>query len=466
MTKTNKNKIFKSLPIIDVGNKSKSIAKSDTGEIVFLDSGVPGDIVDVKTYKKKKGFFIGNITKFHKYSKKRTQVKCDHFGVCGGCKWQDIDYKYQLEFKSNLIKKNLSKIAGIEIDYEIPIIKSIDQYYYRNKLEFSFSNQKWLTKKEIKSGVEINRNGLGFHKAEMWNKIVDINKCHLQKEPSNKIRNHIKNYCIKNNLDFFDHRKKTGLVRGLIIRSTLKNDFMLIIQFCRNEKIIINKFLTNIKNTFPEIKSLFYVINPKQNDTFFDLKVIHFYGKTFISEKMEDLSFKISAKTFYQTNSKQAYTLYKIVRDYINPNKIVYDLYSGTGTIALFISKISQKVIGIDISIESINIAKENAKLNTLQNVIFKSGDIKELLNEELMKIHGKPSIIITDPPREGMHLKVIQEIIKIKPNKIIYISCNSATQARDIGLIKDYYKISKIKAIDMFPQTNHVENVVLLEKK
>jgi len=467
MGKRNKKKYFNNILILDTATKGKTVAKTSIGEIIFLSSGVPGDIVDIETYNKKKGFFEGNIIKFNELSKYRVKPKCEHFGVCGGCKWQHMSYESQLQFKSKEVKENIKRIAGIKIDNEIPIMPARDPYYYRNKLEFSFSNQRWLTTEEINSNKEIDKNALGFHKAGMWDKVVDINKCHLQIEPSNEIRNSIKNYADKNKLDFFDPKNKNGLLRNLMIRSTIDGQIMVLIQFYQENKTEILALLNYIVDQFPKINSLLYVINRKANDTIFDQEIKLFYGKDHITEKMEGLFFKITAKSFYQTNPEQAFQLYKIVRNFadLKGDELIYDLYTGTGTIAQFISKNALKVIGVDVVPESILAARENAVFNKIKNVEFEVGDIKNVFNETFINNHGKPSIIITDPPREGMHLLVLKQIIEIKPEKIIYISCNSSTQARDISLIKHLYEISKINAVDMFPQTHHVENVVLLKK-
>lgn len=460
-------KIFKNIPVIDIAKKGKTISKTKKNEIIFLNNGVPGDIVDVEVYKKKKNFFLGNIINYKKHSKNKIEPKCEHFDLCGGCQLQNISYEFQLKIKSKLVKDNFERIAEIKLNDDIEIVPSDEKYYYRNKLEFTFSNKRWLTSHEIKTNKKIIKNGLGFHKAGMWDKIIDINNCHLQIDISNKIRNFIKIYSNEKNLMFFDHNKKSGLLRNLMIKTTISGEIMVLIQFYINMSLEIKNLLISIKNKFPQINSLLYVINNKANDTIYDQKIHLFYGKKFIVEKFGDLSFKISAKSFYQTNPKQALKLYEIIKDFcrLKGDELIYDLYTGNGTIAQFISDKASKIIGIDLIDESIKNAIENSKINNIKNVEFLVGDMKNIFDEKLIKKYGKPSVIITDPPRNGMHSNVINEIIKINPEKIIYVSCNSATQARDLKILKKHYEISKMKIIDMFPQTLHVENVVLLKK-
>ncbi len=461
-------KIFKKIPIVDIAKKGETISKTKKNEIIFLKKGVPGDIVDVEIYKKKKKFFLGNIINYVKLSKERVKPKCEHFDLCGGCQLQNINYDFQLKLKTKLVKDNLERIADVKLGNELEIVPSNEQYYYRNKLEFTFSNKRWLTDEEIKSNEYIERNGLGFHKAGMWDKIIDINNCHLQIDISNKIRNFIKNYCNENNLIFFDHKNKSGFLRNLIIKTTISGELMVVIQFYNHMSLEIKNLLNSIVKKFPQINSLLYIINNKANDTIYDQKINLFYGKKYILEKFGKFFFKISVKSFYQPNPKQALKLYEIIKDFseLKGDDVIYDLYTGNGTIAQFLSDKASKIIGIDIIDESIKNAIENSKINNIKNVKFLVGDMKNIFDEKLIKKYGKPSVIITDPPRNGMHPRVISEIIKINPEKVIYVSCNSSTQARDLKLLKKLYKVSKIKIVDMFPQTLHVENVVLLKKK
>ena len=464
-----KNKEFNNITIERVGSKGKSIGTADDGKTIIIDGGAPGDIVNILTTKQRKSYYQGKITEFHKYSEVRTQPKCEHFGVCGGCKWQHITYSEQLKFKEDEVKNNLVRIGNLTLPKITPIKGAINSYFYRNKMEYSFSDSRWLSLEEIKSKKIIKeKNALGFHIPGMWNKVVDINKCWLQEDITNTLRNTIKDFSIKHSIPFFNHSKQTGDLRTLMIRTTSTNEVMVLIQFYSDNKNNRELLLDFLIKEFPNINSLLYVINNKANDTIYDQEVKTYFGNSFITEKMEGLEFKINAKSFYQTNSDQAYELYKIVREISNLKKtdIVYDLYTGTGTIALFISKNVKKVVGIEAVPDAIDAAKENAINNKILNTDFHVGDMKSIFNDDFIKLNGNPDVIITDPPRDGMHKKVIQQIKNISPKKIIYVSCNSATQARDLELLKDQYNIMNSQAVDMFPQTHHVENVVLLKKK
>jgi 23S rRNA (uracil1939-C5)-methyltransferase len=460
--------LFENIEVIDAGAKGKTIAKAPDGRVIFLTNTVPGDIVDIQTFKKRSAYFEGKAVKFHKLSNKRTSPKCDHFGVCGGCKWQDMDYKFQLEYKQNEVVNHLKRIGHLELPEVTPILGSSQPYFYRNKMEFSFSDSRWLTQQEIESGEDLgDKNALGFHIPGMWDKILNVNKCWLQEDPSNTIRNSIKDFAVKHQLEFFNTRNQTGFLRTMMIRTSSTGDIMVMIQFYKDHKVKRELLLDFIYEKFPEITSLQYVINSKANDTIYDQTVICYKGKDHIFEDMEGLKFKINAKSFYQTNSQQAYELYKITRDFadLKGDELVYDLYTGTGTIAQFISKKAKHVIGVEAVPDAITAAKENAQLNGINNVEFYVGDMKNVFNAAFINTHGKPDVIITDPPRDGMHKDVVQQILNIAPKKVVYVSCNSATQARDLALMKDQYKISKVQPVDMFPQTHHVENVVLLEK-
>ena len=464
-----KNKEFNNITIERVGSKGKSIGTADDGKTIIIDGGAPGDIVNILTTKQRKSYYQGKITEFHKYSEIRIQPKCEHFGVCGGCKWQHITYSEQLKFKEDEVKNNLVRIGNLTLPKITPIKGAINSYFYRNKMEYSFSDSRWLSLEEIKSKKIIKeKNALGFHIPGMWNKVVDINKCWLQEDITNTLRNTIKDFSIKHSIPFFNHSKQTGDLRTLMIRTTSTNEVMVLIQFYSDNKNNRELLLDFLIKEFPNINSLLYVINNKANDTIYDQEVKTYFGNSFITEKMEGLEFKINAKSFYQTNSDQAYELYKIVREISNLKKtdIVYDLYTGTGTIALFISKNVKKVVGIEAVPDAIDAAKENAINNKILNTDFHVGDMKSIFNDDFIKLNGNPDVIITDPPRDGMHKKVIQQIKNISPKKIIYVSCNSATQARDLELLKDQYNIMNSQAVDMFPQTHHVENVVLLKKK
>jgi 23S rRNA (uracil1939-C5)-methyltransferase len=469
MRKKNKRQVFENVEVVDAGAKGKTIGKAPDGRVIFLTNTVPGDVVDVQTTKKRKAYFEGIATQFHSLSDKRTTPECEHFGVCGGCKWQDMGYEHQLFYKEKEVANNLRRIGHLELPEITPIKGSEKQYFYRNKMEFSFSDSRWLTLEEIQSDTQItDKNALGFHIPGMWDKILDINKCHLQADPSNAIRLETKEFAIKNDITFFNPRNQYGMLRTLMIRTSSIGEIMVLVQFYENNEAKRIVLLEHLKNTFPEITSLLYVINPKQNDTIYDQNVICFAGRDHIFEEMEGLKFKINAKSFYQTNSEQAYELYKITRDFagLTGNELVYDLYTGTGTIAQFVAKNAKKVIGIESVPEAILDAKSNAENNNISNVDFFVGDMKNVFNEQFISEHGIPDIIITDPPRDGMHKDVVQQILNIAPQKVVYVSCNSATQARDLELMKELYNVTKVQPVDMFPQTHHVENVVLLEKK
>ncbi len=458
--------LLKEILITDTAFKGKSVAKHE-GNVIFINGGVPGDLCDIAVYKKRRKYWEARIEKIINYSEKREKPKCEHFGVCGGCKWQNMNYKSQLEFKQKEVLNNLIKIGGINLKKINTIIGSQDQYYYRNKMEFTFSNKRWLSHEEVKSKKEIkNKNSLGFHIPGMFDKILDLNKCHLQKDPSNKIRLSVKKFAEENDITFFDIKEQKGLLRNLLIRTTSTNDLMVLVQFYEDDKISINLILEHLKNSFTSITSLLYTVNQKANNTIYDQQIICYHGKHYITEKINELQFKIGAKTFFQTNTKQTDILYQKTKELakIKKNDIVYDLYTGTGTIAQYISNEAKKVIGIDSVKEGILAAEENAKINNIKNCLFYAGDMKEIFSDEFIEINGKPDIIITDPPRDGMHKKVVQQILKIQSKRIVYVSCNSATQARDLSILKEQYKVLNIQPIDMFPQTHHVENILVLE--
>ncbi|MCF6348661.1 MAG: 23S rRNA (uracil(1939)-C(5))-methyltransferase RlmD [Flavobacteriaceae bacterium] len=467
MSRRKRNIVFENIEVIDAGAKGKAVAKAPDGKVIFLSNAVPGDVVDVQTFKKRKAYYEGKAIDFKKLSNKRTTPLCEHFEFCGGCKWQHMKYEDQLFYKEKEVVNNLIRIGHVELPEVTLILGSKKQYFYRNKMEFSFSSNRWLTLEEINSGEEIdNRNALGFHIAGMWDKILDIDKCHLQEDPSNAIRNSIKEFAIENNLSFFNPREQKGLLRTLMLRIASTKEIMLVIQFFEDDKKKRELLLNHVSEKFPKITSLQYIINQKANDTIYDQEIILYKGQDHIFEEMEGLRFKINAKSFYQTNSEQAYELYKIARNFadLSGNELVYDLYTGTGTIAQFIAKKANKVIGIESVPEAIVDAKENATLNNIKNAEFYVGDMAKIFTDDFISTHGQPDVIITDPPRDGMHKKVVEQLLKIAAQKIVYISCNSATQARDLAILDPAYKIVKTQAVDMFPQTHHVENVVLLE--
>ena len=469
MARRNNRVVFENLEVIDAGAKGKAIAKAPDGRVVFINNAVPGDIVTVQTTKKRKAYYEGTAISVSQSSKRRVAPVCEHFGTCGGCKWQHMGYEHQLYFKQKEVENNLKRIGKVELPEIEPILGSKEQYFYRNKMEFSFSDSKWLTLEQIQSDEIIeDRNALGFHIPGMWDKILDLNKCHLQKDPSNAIRDFIKQKAQELNLAFFNTRKQEGFLRTLMIRTSTTGDLMVLLQFfhedTKNRKLLLNA----LASEFPEITSLLYVINSKGNDTIYDQDVICHKGEDHIFEEMEGLKFKIDAKSFYQTNSEQAYELYKITREFagLTGSELVYDLYTGTGTIAQFVAKAARKVIGVESVPEAIEAAKENAQLNNIDNVEFYVGDMKQVFNQDFISTHGKPDVVITDPPRDGMHADVVAQLLSLSASKIVYVSCNSATQARDLAILDESYKVIKSRAVDMFPQTHHVENVVLLEKR
>lgn len=460
-----KGSVVENLKIDSISSEGKGVGRVD-GQVVFIKDTVPGDILDVKITGRKKKVLQGLPVNFHTYSKDRTEPFCEHFGLCGGCKWQHMSYESQLQFKNDHVLQNLKKLSGVEIPVANPILGSQETTYYRNKLEYTFSNYRWLTKEEIESGQEVNRTGLGFHIPGRFDKILNINKCFLQSDESNEIRIALKSFADENELEFFDLKKQTGFLRNLIIRSSTTGDLMVILQVFQKDEDKINRVMNFLKDSFPAITSLMYVVNDKGNDSFYDLNIIPFHGKEYIEEKMGDLTFRIGPKSFYQTNSEQAHELYKIAASFadLKGDELVYDLYTGTGTIANFVARSAKKVIGIESVAEAIEDAKINSQINGISNTNFFAGDMKDMLGNEFINEHGKPDIIITDPPRAGMHPRVTQLLADLKVDRIVYVSCNSATQARDLQVLGESYEVKKIQPVDMFPQTHHVECVVLLE--
>ena len=461
--------LLEEVKIMDAGSKGKAIARLDNGLVLFVEGAVPGDVCDVLVHKKRRSFLEGKPIKFHSYSEKRRPAKCEHFGLCGGCKWQFMDYTYQLEYKQREVEDALSRLGGIELPKIESILACENEFRYRNKMDFAFTNRRWITEEESEKKQEIrDRNGVGFRVAGFWDKVVNLNECHLQEEPSNAIRKAARDYANHNHYEFFDIAEKTGFLRALTIRMSSTGDIMALFQFFHEDNEKIEGLLNHIANQFPKISSLLYTINQKGNETIFDLDIITFKGQDCIFEEMEDLQFKIGPKSFYQTNSKQAYELYKVIRQFANiqDNDIVYDLYTGTGTIAQFVSKKALRVIGVESVPEAIEAAKENTKINKIDNCKFYVGDMKTIFTEELIRKNGLPDVVITDPPRDGMHKKVIGQLLDVAPKRIVYVSCNPATQARDLALMNEHYKVERVQPVDMFPQTYHVENVVLLEKR
>ena len=464
----NRKPLFEQVEIIDVAAEGKALAKIDE-KILFVQHAVPGDIVDVQVNKRRKNYYEGYVTHYHKLSDIRIEPFCSHFGVCGGCKWQPLPYAEQLKYKQREVENNLKRIGKVELPEIATIIPSKKTRYYRNKLEYTFSNKRWLEPEEMQLEEDsLERYGLGFHIPRMFDKVIDIKKCYLQEEPSNSIRLAIKKYALENGLSFFDIRKQEGLLRTLIIRTTSTGEVMVIVAFYHEDEAKREGLLNHLKTQFPQLTSLMYVINEKANDTISDQDIVCFSGRDYIEEEMEGLKFRIGPKSFYQTNSEQAYELYKVTRNFagLTGNEVVYDLYTGTGTIANFVAKKAQKVVGIEYVPEAIEDAKVNSANNNITNTHFFAGDMKDILNEDFIRENGQPDVIIVDPPRAGMHEDVVKTILKTAAPKIVYVSCNSATQARDLNILDEKYKVTKIQPVDMFPHMHHVENVVCLEIK
>jgi len=467
----------KELPLLEnveiqaVAAEGKCVTRVDD-MVIFVPWTVPGDIVDIQIRKKKHSYAEGEVTRFIEYSKLRTKPMCEHFGVCGGCKWQNLPYEEQLKAKQQQVFDQLTRISKVELPMMRPILGSVKTSEYRNKLEFGCSNKRWLTKEQITSGVTFDTNdAIGFHITGAFDKILPINKCWLMDDKHNEIRNFIYHYALENHFTFFDLREQHGLLRDIIIRNSATGEWMVIVQFHFEEdsdKQKALKMMEQIHSTFPEISCLMWVDNQKGNDTIGDLDLQLYYGKDHIIETMGDLKFKVGPKSFYQTNTEQAHYLYKVALDFarLTGTETVYDLYTGTGTIANFVARKAKNVIGIEYVPEAIEDAKVNSEINGITNTLFYAGDMKDILNDEFIAKHGKPDVVITDPPRAGMHPDVVETIIKAAPERIVYVSCNPATQARDLQLLDKAYKVKEVQPVDMFPHTPHVENVVLLEKR
>ncbi len=463
-----KKPLLENVEIKKIAAEGKSIAYIDE-KILFVPNTVPGDVVDVQVTRKRKSFLEGFVVKTHKLSELRTPPFCPHFGICGGCKWQNLPYEMQLQFKQQEVIDNLERIGKMELQNIFPILGSALTTLYRNKLEFTFSNKRFLTRVEIGQEMDIERTpALGFHVPGLFDKVVDIDTCYLQGGFSNEIRNFIKEYALTHRLEFFNIRNQEGFLRTLIIRTSSTGEIMVVLAFFHEDREKREALLDALQQEFPQISSLMYVINGKANDTLTDQEIICYKGKDHIFEEMEGLKFKIGPKSFYQTNSGQAYNLYSRTRELagLTGKEIVYDLYTGTGTIANFVAKKAEKVIGIEYVPEAIEDAKINSAINGITNTTFYAGDMKDVLNEDFIAAHGHPDVIITDPPRAGMHPDVVATILKAAPDRIVYVSCNSATQARDLHLMDNQYKVMAVQSVDMFPHTHHVENIVLLHKR
>lgn len=464
-----KNQILENITLVSAGAKGVAVGRTEEGKTVLVSGAVPGDVVNARVKKSKSKYFEAEIADLVEASPFRVLPRCIHFGVCGGCKWQNLSYEKQLEFKQNEVVNNILRIGGVDQFETQPILGAEKQYYYRNKMEFSFSDARWLTLDEVNSDAEIHdKNALGFHIPGMWSKILDLKECHLQEDPSNALRLAVKQYAVENNLDFFDVRNQEGFLRTMMLRQNSKGEWMVLLQLFREEKENREKLFAFLLENFPQIRTLLFAINPKGNDSIYDLEVQTYFGEGYLMEEMDGLKFKIGPKSFFQTNYAQALELYRKTLEFadLKGHEVVYDLYTGTGTIAQYVARNAKQVIGIESVQEAINAAEEHALLNGLDNCTFYCGDMKEVFTEEFLSQHPKADVLITDPPRDGMHQKVVEQILKLAPERIVYVSCNSATQARDIALMKEHYDVVKILPVDMFPQTHHVENIALLLRK
>lgn len=461
-------KILEKVRITDIGSEGNAVARVDN-LVVFIPMLIPGDVVDLRVKKKRKKYLEGSVIRFHEYSKDRIKPVCQHFGVCGGCKWQHLPYEKQLFYKTKQVKDSLTRIGKVELPEFRPIIGSQDTFGYRNKLEFTFSDRRWLTSEEVRSDNDYDsEDALGFHIPGLFDKVLDIKECHLQPDPSNAIRDGVRRYAHRKALQFFNLRQQSGFLRNLIIRNTFNGKVMVIVVFFLDEKERREGLLDYLASEFPQISSLMYIINEKKNDSLADQTPVLYKGDDHLVEDMEGLKFRIGPKSFYQTNSRQAHSLYKSARDFagLTGRELVYDLYTGTGTIANFVASGARKVIGIEYIEEAIADARINSEMNGITNTEFIAGDMKDILTEGFFAEKGLPNVVITDPPRAGMHEDVVRAILKAAPGKIVYISCNPATQARDISLLSESYAVAGVQPVDMFPHTHHVENIVLLELK
>lgn len=460
--------VLEKVKITDIGAEGNAIARIDN-MVLFVPMLIPGDVVDVKVVRKRKKYLEGRAVKFHEYSSDRITPRCSHFGVCGGCRWQHLPYRLQLKYKERQVIDSLQRIGRVELPEIKPVIGSENEYYYRNKLEFTFSDRRWLTFEEVASGLPAGKEpALGFHIPGLFDKVLDIKECFLQPEPSNAIRNSLRKYAIENDLPFFDLKEQGGFLRNVIIRNTLKGDLMLIVVLFHEDREKREKLLDFLAASFPRISSLFYVINSKKNSSLGDQEPVLYRGHDHITEEMDGLSFRIGPKSFYQTNTRQGIELYRVAKEFagLTGKETVYDLYTGTGTIACYLAGSASKVVGIEYVDEAVQDARVNAGINGINNTMFLSGDMKNVLTQQLFESQGYPDVIVTDPPRAGMHDDVTKAILNSGAERVVYVSCNPATQARDICLLAEGYYVADVQPVDMFPHTHHVENVVLMRKK
>ncbi|MFN7833295.1 MAG: 23S rRNA (uracil(1939)-C(5))-methyltransferase RlmD [Bacteroidota bacterium] len=461
-----KHYILPNVPIHGIADRGKGVGRSEDGITVFVEGAVPGDVADVFIQKKKKGFAEGVADRIVKPSPDRTEPSCEHFSICGGCKWQNLDYSAQLRHKQQVVEDALFRIGKVQIAEMLPILGAPEIFHYRNKLEFGFSNRRWLTADEIGNPDLDTGHALGFHRAGFFDKIIDIKRCWLQAEPSNTIRNTCREIAMEQGLDFYDLRGHTGALRNLMLRITTTGEVMLLVSFAHIKEEAVNRYLDAILERFPDLTTLVYCINTKFNDTVFDLEMHTYHGKGHVEEQLGDLRCKIGPKSFFQTNSRQGKNLYDVTASFagLTGNENVYDLYTGTGSIALYLAHLCRQVVGIEEIPEAIADAEENMRLNNISNAVFYAGDVKNVLSPEFAQKHGKPDVVITDPPRAGMHEKAVRFLLDLAAPRIVYVSCNPSTQARDLQLLSEKYDVLKSQAVDMFPHTHHIENVVLLE--
>jgi len=465
----NRKKLFKNVTISGIADKGRAVGRTEEGIVLFVEGAVPGDVMDVLTYKKKKGIFIGVPDTYHKKSEDRQEPICQHFGECGGCKWQHLKYSGQLIHKDKVVQDAFRRIAKVEVGEFLPILGAEKIYHYRNKIEYSFLSKKWIPQEIIDKGEEVDfKNGLGFHRAGAFDKVVDIETCHLQNEPSNDIRNTLRQYTKDWNISYYDVKTHEGFMRNIFLRNNRKGEWMVNLIVAKDQKDILFPMLEMLLVKFPMIKSLWYTVNEKVNDSIFDLEVIHYGGNKFLDESLGKVKFQIGPKSFFQTNTHQAEVLYATTAEFagLTGNENVYDLYTGLGSIALYIADRCNHVVGIEEIEAAIEDAHKNKELNGISNATFYAGDVKNILTDDFAKKHGKPDLLITDPPRAGMHKGVVEMLLKLESPKIVYVSCNPATQARDVQILSEKYTITKVQPVDMFPQTHHIENVALLELK
>ncbi|MCB0641762.1 MAG: 23S rRNA (uracil(1939)-C(5))-methyltransferase RlmD [Phaeodactylibacter sp.] len=452
-----------------LADKGQSVGRDAEGRVVFAEGPVPGDEADVLAIKKKKGFLIGVPQHYHRFSEHRTEPFCQHYDTCGGCQWQHLDYAAQAQHKEQVVRNALQRIGKVEVGTFYPILAATQTEYYRNKLEFTFSNKRWLLPEELNNpDITNEENVLGFHRPGAFNKIVDIQHCWLQRDPSNQLRLGIKQLGIEEGLPFYDTDKESGLLRHIIIRTTSTGEVMVILSFFKNEAETVQAFLGKVLERFPEITTLIYCINSKKNDYLYDLDMNTFSGKGYVEEKLGSVRFRVGPKSFFQTNTEQAKVLYDVVKDFagLDGSQNVYDLYTGVGSIALYLAESCKQVVGVEEIALAIEDAKVNAAINDIENCVFYAGDVKDILSPEFAATHGAPDLVITDPPRSGMHPKVVEFFLELEAPRIVYVSCNPATQARDLQLLGEKYTVEKVQPVDMFPHTHHIENVALLIRK